>query len=129
MELPEIYEKMKFPEKLINPEEINNLVSYLGGFITDLELEMDELKIKYSFAWEKAKYQVPEQETFEIEDKGKIIRDRELKPLTDKQTEIKMMRDPIYTQLNQTKRKLGELKRYRSDLRDKLNIIMNIKRF
>ena len=118
MELNEIYEKMKKPEALVNPQDINNLVSYLSGFISDTELELDELKIAYSFAWEKEKYQPvgwgdanpPKQ-------------------LTDKQTEIKMMRDPIYTKLNQTKRKLGELKRYRSDLRDKLNIIMSVKRY
>lgn len=110
MELSEIYDKMKSPEKLIDPNEINNLVSYLGGFITDLEMELDELKIKFSFAWEKEKYATE-------------------KPLTDKQTEIKMMRDPIYIQLNQTKRKLGELKRYRSDLKSKLDIILSIKRF
>lgn len=116
MELSQILEILKEPEKLVEPTLINTIVSYLGGFITDTELELDDLKIAYSFAWEKEKY-------------GDNTSTGDLKPLTDKQTEIKMMRDPIYTKLNQIKRKLGELKRYRADLRSKLDIILSIKRY
>ncbi len=119
MELPEILERLKEPEKLIDPQQINTIVSYLSGFISDSELELDEAKIAYSFKWESVKYLG----LFPV--KGAAL----VKPLTDKETEIKMMRDPVYEHLNKTKRKLGELKRYRSDLRDKLNIIMNIKRY
>lgn len=111
MELNEILELMKEPEKLTEPNEMVLVASHIGGFITDYELQYDEAKIEFSFKWEKVKY--------ETEDG---------KPLSDKQTEVRMMRDPVYKKLNQIKRTLGELKRYRADLHRRIDIIMGIKR-
>lgn len=112
MTLEQILEKMATPEKLVDPKEINEVVSAISGFITHYEQELDEAKIKYSFKWEEVKYTILE---------GK-------KPLTDKQTEILMMRDDAYKHLNETKRRLSELKRYRADLNSKLSIILGTRR-
>lgn len=111
MELNEILDKMKEPEKLIEPNEMVILGQHIGGFITDYELKYDEAKMEYSFKWEKVKYET---------ENGK--------PLSDKQTEIRMMRDDVYKKLNNIKRTLGELKRYRADLHRRVDIIMGIKR-
>lgn len=112
MELKEILAKMSEPEKLIEPNEMVILNGYIGQFITDYELQHDEAKIAYSFKWEKVKYET----------------NTEGKPLTDKQTEIRMMRDTAYTSLLQIKRTLGELMRYRQDLNRRIEVIMGIKR-
>lgn len=112
MELPEILERMSNPEGLIDPNDIVILNGHIGGFITDYELQYDEVKMAFSFKWEEVKYTVPAGQ----------------RPLTDKLTEIKMMRDPVYVKLNKIKRTLGELKRYRSDLNRRLDVIMGIKR-
>lgn len=112
MELTDILQMMKEPEKLIDPNDIVLINQHIAGFITDYELQYDEAKIAYSFKWESVKYEVV----------------AGTKPLTDKLTEIKMMRDPVYSQLNKIKRTLGELKRYRSDLNRRLDIIMGVRR-
>ncbi len=112
MELSEILAKMKEPEKLVEPGEMMILVEYISGFITDYTLQYDEMKLAYSFKWEQVKYGVlPNQ-----------------KPLSDKQTEILMMRDSVTSKLNQIKRTLGELKRYRNDLNRRVEIIMGLHR-
>lgn len=111
MELDEILEKMKNPEALIDPGDMTILAQHIGGFITDYELQYDETKMEFSFKWEKVKY--------ETEDG---------KPLSDKQTEIRMMRDDVYKKLNKVKRTLGELKRYRADLHRRIDVMMGIKR-
>lgn len=48
MELPQIVELMKEPEKLINPQVIVNLRMDLAGIIDDLKLEIFELKLQVS---------------------------------------------------------------------------------
>lgn len=112
MDLDKILAKMAEPEKLIEPNEIAMLSQYITGFITDYELAYDEAKIKYSFKWEEIKFGVPEGE----------------KPLTDKLTEIRMMRDPATAHLQKTKRTLSELKRYKRDLDRRLEVIMGQRR-
>lgn len=111
MELQEVLDKMVNFESLVEPQEMVAIVGHIGGFITDFELQYDEAKLAYSLEWEKVKYET---------ENGK--------PNSDKLTEIKMMRNPTYAKLMHTKRTLGELKRYRSDLNRKLDVIMGIKR-
>lgn len=116
MELSEILEKMKEPEKLLEPGEMVNISQHISQFITDYELQYDEAKIAYSFRWEEIKY-------------APTLSEKSIaKARTDKQTEIAMMRDPAYERLNKIKRTLGELKRYRSDLNRRMDVIMNIRR-
>lgn len=112
MDLQEILTKMTEPEKLIDPNEMALISSYISGFITDYTLQYDETKLAYSFQWEKIKYR-------NYEDSG-----HEDKPLSDKQTEIYMIRDPVTEKLNKIKRTLSELKRYRQDLNRRIEIIM-----
>lgn len=112
MELPEILAKMAEPEKLVDPNEMVLLNQYISGFITDYDLKYDEAKMAYSFRWEAVKY--------EPTASGK--------PLSDKQTEIKMMRDSVYVDMLKIKRTLSELKRYRQDLNRRIEVIMGIKR-
>lgn len=114
MDLDEIVQKMVEFEKLVEPQEMVILSGHISGFLTDYELAYDEAKLAFSFAWEKMKY----------EENG-IARE---KPLSDKVTEVKMLRSPEYAELMKVKRTLAELKRYRSDLNRKLDVIMGIKR-
>lgn len=112
MEISEILAKMAEPEKLIDPNEMSLISSYISGFITDYTLQYDEAKLEYSFTWEATKYGT---HTLPPENK---------KPLSDKQTEIQMMRDPVTAKLNKIKRTLSELKRYRQDLNRRIEIVM-----
>lgn len=115
MELQEILEKMVNFEALVEPQEMVIISGHISGFLTDYELQYDEAKIAYSLKWEQVKYE---------EDDGT----KREKPLSDKVTEVRMMRDDTYKNLMQVKRTLSELKRYRSDLNRKLDVIMGIKR-
>lgn len=114
MDIPEIVAKMVDFESLVEPNEMVILGSHIGGWITDYELRFDEAKLRYSLAWEQMKYGV---KGLEYE-----------KPLSDKVTEVRMMRDPSHLELMRVKRTLSELKRYRSDLSRKVDVIMGIKR-
>lgn len=113
MGLKETLERLQHPEQLVDPQEIVNITTELSGYITDFELEYDEKKLQQSFLWEKIKYE----------------EGADGKPLTDKQTDIHLMQNPLSIRLNQLKRSLGELKRYRNDLNRKLDIIMNVRRY
>ena len=125
MELQEVLDLMKQPEKLVDPNQIVVVVQHISEFITHYELEYYELKLKFSMRWEAVKY-APLSVPPEIGENGKIK--KVSKALTDKQTEIRMMQEVVYKELMETKRRLGELKRYRSDLNRRLDIIMGIKR-
>lgn len=81
-------------------------------------MEVDDLQLAYSLRWEDVKY-MPTHINI-----GEAVG----KPLTDKQTDIKMMRDPLYRELMENKRTLKKLSRYRSDLNRKLDILMGIRR-
>lgn len=113
MQLDEILEKMVNFEGLVEPQEMVILSSHISQFLNDYEMRYDEAKIRFSLEWERTKY-----EPVNIGEK----------PLSDKQTEIKMMRHGSYTDMLKIKRTLSELKRYRSDLNRKLDVIMGIKR-
>jgi len=110
MTLEEILEKMVRFEELVEPNEMVIISGYIAGYITDLQLELDESKLAYAMRWEELKYSPVG------------------KPFSDKVTDIKMLREPVYQNLNRVKRTLGELKRYRSDLNRKIDVIMGIKR-
>lgn len=112
MDLDEILLKLQHPEQLVEPNEIVNITTSLSQYITDFELEYDEKKLEQSFLWEKIKYEG---------ENGK--------PLTDKQTDIRLMREPVSKRLNQVRRSLGELKRYRNDLNRKMDIIMQVRKY
>jgi len=114
MELNQVLEKMIDFEKLVEPQEMVILSGHIGGFITDYEMQYDEAKLAFSLRWEEVKYK-----------DGGISRE---KPLSDKVTEVKMMQDPTYRNLLKIKRTLSELKRYRSDLNRKIDVIMGIRR-
>ncbi len=114
MELEAITKRMAEFDQLVEPHEIVTLVGYIGQFITHYELEYDESKIVYSVAWDRLKYAALKL------DSGKL--------LTDKQTDIQMLRSEEYASMMRIKRTLGELRRYRSDLTRKLEVIMGIKR-
>lgn len=116
MDLEEIVQKMVEFEKLVEPQEMVILSGHISGFLTDYELAYDEAKLAFSFAWEKMKYE------------DVIINAPREKPLSDKVTEVRMLRSPEYSELMKVKRTLAELKRYRSDLNRKLDVIMGIKR-
>lgn len=113
MELNEIVEKMVQFEKLVDPQEMVVIASKISEFITHYELEYDDANVAYSMRWEAVKYSPNAA--------GE-------KPYSDRLTDLKMMRDSTYAHLVRTKRTLGELRRYRSDLNRKLDVIMGIKR-
>lgn len=113
MTLQEVMAKMVNFETLVEPQEMVIIASHISGLITDFQAKYDEDNLRYSLRWEEVKY-TPAQ--------------RGEKPLSDKMTDIVMMRDQAYQDLVATKRVLAELKRYRSDLNRKLDVIMGIKR-
>lgn len=113
MELPQILEQLKHMEDMVEPNQMVILSGHIGEFITDFTLQYDELKIQYAVAWESLKYS-----PVEVGEKA----------YSDKLVEIKMLQSEIYAELMKVKRMLGELKRYRSDLNRKLDVIMNIRR-
>jgi hypothetical protein len=110
MELNEILEKMVNFDQLVEPNEMVQLSSHIGEYITDFTLQYDQARVAYSVQWEKVKYTSAE------------------KPLSDKVTEMRMLRDPSFIKLMELKRQLGELKRYRSDLNRRIDVILGIKR-
>lgn len=124
MELKEITDLMASPEKLIEPNQIVLLVQHISEFITHYEMEVDDLEMAYGLRWAEVKYAPtkvnPDTAADVVQGVGK--------PLSDKQTDIRMLSDPLYKNLMVSKRTLKQLSRYRSDLNRKLDIIMGIKR-
>lgn len=107
MQLPEIYAKLKELEKLIDPQEINILSAYISGFITDYEEELHELNLAVSNEWLKLREQ----------SKSSVEADRKL--------DI----SPIHQKRERTRLNISQLKRMRSDLKDRFQVLTNIKRF
>lgn len=105
MELSQIIELLKSPEKVSDLGEINNLCSYLSGFITDLEMEIDERN-----------YQVS------VKHYGLM---EELKTIAKADRAIEMT--PEYRDREKAKLKLNQLKRLRADLKDKFRVITQTK--
>ena len=102
MELSEVLKRMAEFDSLVEPQEMVMLAGHISDFITHYEMEYDDAKLAYSLRWEEIKYEpvkyaIPE------------------KPLSDKVTDMKILRDPIYQHMMKVKRTLGELKRYRGD--------------
>ena len=101
MKLEQIKELMASPERLIDPRVITTLISYLSNYITDLEETINEENYQVSVKWSQIRKEV----------KTNSTADREIE-LTD-----------IYRQRELTKLKCAELRRYRSDLKDRFEVL------
>jgi hypothetical protein len=107
MTLEEIAEKIKSPEKLINPEEVNLLKFYVSAFITDREELLNEQN-----------YQV-------------AIKRRELliEHKSVAKADLYLELEPRYLEREKTKLLIKDLRSIRSNLRDRFEILSNKKRY
>lgn len=102
-----IIQRLSEPEKLVSPEEINILNSYLNGHITDLE----------EYAW-----------TLQLIASSKLAELAKTMSATKaKDIEWKLTKEWQDWQI--AERQISQLKRYRSDLKDRFAILTNTKRF
>lgn len=107
MELYEILDLMSKPEDLQDPNQIVIVSEYVSGFIDDYENRIYEQKIRVSEEWM---------------DVRKGCR-------SDKAADSEQMGMPQHRALNEMERTSDRLRRYRSDLKDKLATIMRTKGF
>ncbi len=107
MELPQILEILKSPEKIIDPSQCNLIASYLGGFINDYEESLNEQN-----------YQVSVKHAELYESLKKITAADRALELTD-----------IYRAREKTKLTISQLRRLRADLRDRFSVLSNTKRY
>jgi len=107
MELAKIIEIMRTPEKIIEPGQCNIISSYVGGFISHYEEQLNEENYQVSVKW------------------GELR--KELKTNSEADRAIEMTE--IYRQREKTKLLIGQLKRFRGDLRDRFAVITSLKRY
>lgn len=107
MQEEEIIKALKEPEKLVEPQQINYVISYLSGLITDLEEKEWEQKLLSSGRWNE-------------------IRKRQT---SDSRTDKEWEATREYSDMQETKRRVSKFKRMRQDLKDRLNILTNIKHY
>lgn len=103
----EIQNRLKELDKLIDPQEINFLRSYLSGYITDYEEALHELNLVVSNEW---------------------LKIREMQK-TDKMTDRLLEISEVYRQREKVKLSLSQLRRMRGDLKDRYEILLSVKRF
>lgn len=101
MELPEIIQIMSVPEKIVDPRQANVMSGYLNGFITDAEEQLNEENYAVSVEW------------------GKLYEQLKTVAAADRAIEL----TDIYRQREKTKLLIGQLRRYRQDLRDRFEIL------
>ena len=106
MTIDQILEIMKSPEKVIDPGQCNIISGYIGGFVSDLEEQLNEENYAVSVEWGKLRG--------EIKSNAEVDRAIEL---TD-----------IYRAREKTKLLLGKLRRFRADLRDRFVVITSLRR-
>lgn len=94
---------MAEPEKLIDPRLINELSTYLNGFITELEEDINEQNYIVSLKWADLRKQL----------KSNVEADRQLE-LTDE-----------YRAREKQKILSGRLRRFRQDLKDRFRVLTN----
>lgn len=104
--LEKIIERLSEPEKLIDPREINTLQGYLNGYITDLEEE----------AW--GRQLVASNKLAELSTDNSAAK-----------AEILWKVSNEYRLWQGLERTIKKLKRYRSDLKDRFQVLTNTKRY
>jgi len=107
MELPQIIKLMTEPEKLVDPQQVNLLSSWIGEFISHYEEELNEQNYQVSALW------------------GELR--KELKHNTEADRAIETTKQ--YRDREKTKLTLAKLRRYRGDLRGRFEVLSMVKRF
>lgn len=102
MDLTEIIQKMSEPERIIDPRVANVMSGYLNGFITEKEEELNEMNYQVSVKW------------------GNLRKDLLSNAEADRAIEL----TDEYRNREKTKLLIGQLRRYRQDLRDRFEILM-----
>lgn len=102
-DLDTIIERLSEPEKLKDPMEVNTLTLYLNGYITDLEEE----------AWD-----------------AQLVASNRLSELAKtmsatKAKDIEWKLTSEWKVWQNLERTVSKIKRYRADLRDRLNLLTN----
>lgn len=97
----EIRDKMKEMDKLINPEEINEIMAWISGFLMDYEEELHPLNLVISNEWLKIRSEVKSNNQ------------------ADKLLEI----GTNYQRAERIKLSMAQLKRMRSDLRSRYEVL------
>ena len=106
MEIEKIIERLSEPEKLIDPQEINTLSAYLNGHIVDLEEVCWGLQL------------IASTKLHELS--------KEMSATKAKDIEWKLTKEWQDWQI--AERQISQLKRYRSDLKSRFEVLMNYKR-
>ena len=107
MELNEVLDKIKEPEKLIDPEEVNLLKFYVSAFITDREELLNEQN-----------YMV-------------AVKRRELliEHKSVAKADLYLELEPRYLEREKTKLLIKDLRSIRSNLKDRYEVLINKKRY
>lgn len=101
----EIFERVRELDKIVDPSECNILSGYLSGYIMDYEEQLHELNLIVSNDWLK------------IRVKAKSANE------ADKKLEV----SPSFRKRERVKLTMAQLKRIRSDLKDRFQILTVIK--
>lgn len=103
MDLKNILEQMKEPERLNDPRDVQVLASYVSSYISHFEEELSEQNYQVSSKWAELR--------------------KELK--TSKETDQALELTEIYRTRETTKLNLAKFRRFRADLRSRLDILTN----
>jgi hypothetical protein len=107
MELQQILTELSEIEKIIDPAKCNIISSYLNGFITEMEDDLHIQNLAVSNRW------------LEIRETQK----------SDSKTDRALEVDPLYQKREKLKLQISQLKRLRSDLKGRFEVLANIRRF
>jgi hypothetical protein len=107
MTLEEITNRIKEPEKLIDPEEVNLLKFYISSWITDKEEELNEQNYKVA-----------------IKRRELLIEHKSVA-----KADLYLELEPTYLDREKTKLIIKELRSLRSNLKDRYDVLMNKKRY
>lgn len=103
----QIFEEMKNLEKVIDPAKCNLISSYINGFLMDYEETLHVKNLELSNLW------LSMRETYKSDSK------------TDRALEVR----PEYQEVERIKLRMSQLKRMRSDLKERFQVLTMTKRY
>jgi hypothetical protein len=97
----EIIKFISEPDKMTQPEQVNEVISYLNGLVTDLEEKEFEDRLKVNSVWNELR---------------KTIK-------TNTETDRAILNTPEYFEHEKTKRSIAKFKRERSALNHRYELL------
>lgn len=107
MQVDEITNRIREPEKLVSPEEVNLLKFYVSSWITDKEEELNEQNYRVA------------------------VRRRELliEHKSVAKADLYLELEPVYLEREKTKLTIKELRSLRSNLKDRYDVLVSKHRY